>query len=605
MKILDRLAGLETEYVIRFHPDAATAARTKRPHNRSLFDLVIGELRRVLPALPAMPGKPGFFLANGGAVWYEHARHTYNAALLEGSTPECRGPRQLLAYQRAQDALFATAARDVSIEAGDVTLCKSDRDAAGHMYGSQENYECTLANGWRWHGWRAGLVLLTPTLLLMWVGICAALLVIVAYYALAGLLFPIVAGARWLLAGAGWRVSDDAALRRAFFGHGLKAAFASDSELDFLPTWLYTLVYLSFHVITLPTAIGLTVLGRLTAFVDVRRQLTPFLVTRAVVAGSGRLVAGDRYEIAAKASALNSTAATNEVLGVRPMFSFGHFIKAFALGAFASSTKFRPLLLRRQRLQISLGDGNLCEEAEYLRIGTTLLVIDAIESGSLPPVPRFRWPLRAMRRLIADPTLRATVRTRGGRRMTAVEVQRFYLDACRAFVARQPDAPPEAADILRRWGEVLDLLEHDRSKLVGRVDWVTKQFLLHECGGGADERTATWAARKKIDLRYHELSTDGYFHRLREAGASAAVLNEREIEDAMRNPPPDTAAAVRGRYVREFATDPTARASWQCITLGTAPELKVLDLRRHSVAEGSTGTPTAPASQRSRAGDAA
>jgi len=97
VKILDRLAGLETEYVIRFHPDAAAAARTKRPHNRLLFDLVIGELRRVLPAMPAMPGKPGFFLANGGAVWYEHARHTYNAALLEGSTPECRGPRQLLA----------------------------------------------------------------------------------------------------------------------------------------------------------------------------------------------------------------------------------------------------------------------------------------------------------------------------------------------------------------------------------------------------------------------------------------------------------------------------------------------------------------------------
>jgi hypothetical protein len=64
------------------------------------------------------------------------------------------------------------------------------------------------------------------------------------------------------------------------------------------------------------------------------------------------------------------------------------------------------------------------------------------------------------------------------------------------------------------------------------------------------------------------------------------VLAEREIEDAMRNPPPDTAAAVRGRYVREFATDPTARASWQCITLGTAPQLRVLDLRRHAAATG-------------------
>ena len=59
------------------------------------------------------------------------------------------------------------------------------------------------------------------------------------------------------------------------------------------------------------------------------------------------------------------------------------------------------------------------------------------------------------------------------------------------------------------------------------------------------------------------------------------MLTEGELDAAMRNPPPDTAAAVRGRYVREFATDPTARASWQCITLGTVPDLRILDLTRH------------------------
>src|SRR5205814_9011521 len=132
-----------------------------------------------------------------------------------------------------------------------------------------------------------------------------------------------------------------------------------------------------------------------------------------------------------------------------PMSSFGHLLKAFAMGAFAASRKFRPLLEPRQRLLISLGDGNLCEGAEYLRIGTTALVLDAIEAGAMPPVPRMRRLLRALRRLIADPTL-LTRNNFNGRRMTAVEVQRLYLDACKTFVLRRSDAPADAHDLLRR-----------------------------------------------------------------------------------------------------------------------------------------------------------
>jgi proteasome accessory factor A len=457
------------------------------------------------------------------------------------------------------------------------------------MYGSQENYECALATGWRWHAWRIGLGLLFPTLALLWLAALLEMVVVLVYYLVAALLYPLVGLVRRQAARLWRRTPDDAALRRILFGKGLMAGADSESDLDFLPAWLYTALYRSLHLISAPAALGLTVLGKFTAFVDVRRRLTPFLVTRAVFAGSGRLVAPGRFEIAAKGSALNRTAATNEVFGWRPMYSFGHFLKAFALGAFTTSRKFRPLLNPRQRLQISLGDGNLCEEAEYLRIGTTALVLDAIEAGALPPVPRFWRPLSAMRQIIADPTLTTRIRIRGGGRMSAIAVQRFYLNACRAFAARRPDAPPEAHDILRRWGEVLDLLQTDRSQLIGRIDWITKQFLLNECGGADD--AASFAARKKIDLRYHELSTDGYFHRLRETGISSPVLSEREFDDAMRNPPPDTAAAVRGRYVREFASDPTARASWQCITVGTAPHVRVLDLTRHEVSAGSNATP--------------
>ena len=43
--------------------------------------------------------------------------------------------------------------------------------------------------------------------------------------------------------------------------------------------------------------------------------------------------------------------------------------------AIAPTRKFPSLLCRRQRLQISLADSNMCEEAEYLRFGTAMLGI--------------------------------------------------------------------------------------------------------------------------------------------------------------------------------------------------------------------------------------
>ena len=59
--------------------------------------------------MPARHFKEGVFLANGGAAWFETERVASGGGLFEGSTPECCSPRQLLVYQRAQDALFAAA----------------------------------------------------------------------------------------------------------------------------------------------------------------------------------------------------------------------------------------------------------------------------------------------------------------------------------------------------------------------------------------------------------------------------------------------------------------------------------------------------------------
>ena len=143
--IFERLCGLETEYAVRFQPGDATVPP---PSKFRLYESLVTALARRVPTARAKHFKEGVFVATGGAVWFEAERPAAGGGLVEGATPECRGARELLAYQLAQDQLLAQAAESARTS-GKITLIKNDRDAQGNIYGAQENYEVTLATGWR------------------------------------------------------------------------------------------------------------------------------------------------------------------------------------------------------------------------------------------------------------------------------------------------------------------------------------------------------------------------------------------------------------------------------------------------------------------------
>ena len=240
-----------------------------------------------------------------------------------------------------------------------------------------------------------------------------------------------------------------------------------------MPRWLSTLTTAVEHIVLAPAAIALTLLAHWPAFVPLRKGLLPFLISRTVVSGNGRVCPDGSFQIASKASGMQAANGTG-IFRMRSIFSFGPQFKALTLFAIGPTRKFPSLLDRRRALQISLSDSNLCEEAEYIRIGSAMLVIDAVEAGYPIPVPTLRHPIAALRQIIADPTLKTRVATTDGRTMAAIEIQRIYLDACRKFVESRPTAPGDAIEILRRWESVLDDLESAPEKLIGRLDWVTK-----------------------------------------------------------------------------------------------------------------------------------
>ncbi len=556
--IFERLIGLETEYAL-----AITGTPSNEPGGKyRVFRQLVAQVRQRLPTVEARHMKEGIFHAAGGAVWFEAECPAAGGGLIEGATPECRSPRQLLAWQRAQDELLSSCAEQAF--GPDVRLLKNDRDAFGNIYGAQENYEANFATGCVLLGWRVGLVLIFPFVVITWLLLWLLAAVVIGYMLFASLTYLLFE--RYIARPQG--------LARILFGCEFdQLEHASPTG----PRWLEASLSVVTRVLTFPLAAVFYGLLVVFAFRKIRRQLTPFLISRPIIAGAGMVADDGHFHLADKAPAMNCLTGYGGWLADRPIYSFGHFFKTVYADAWLNPAEYLQLFYGRQRLQIALGDSNRAEVAEYLRIGTTLLVIDAIEAGHLPQPATIRRPLQALRSICADPSLTYRIPLVGGQSCTAIELQRSYLEACRVFLHQHDNPPAEAWHLLRLWEETLDALEDDPSDLVGSLDWVTKQFLLDKAGQGA-----SWETRKKIDLRYHELSVEGYFDRLVSTGIAASVLDPAEIEYALRNPPSGTPATVRGRYIREFAGgDELILANWRRIFIGRGRHARVIDLARY------------------------
>ena len=558
--MLDRLAGLETEYAIRFDPDDPSR---ERPVDYRLYESLIAALREQILTVSAGELKEGVFLGTGGAVWFERVRFTGGFGLVEGSTPECRGPRQLLQYQRGQDELLATACRDAKVP-GSLTLIKNDRDSHGNVYGAQENYEISIGSAATLFAWRIGLIFLLPFLVLAWVGYGLIWVGIFLYVILAGLAYFFL---QFFLP-SHWREPVLRVMLGEEFTKQDPSAYACP-----VPTWLEILVPNIIRVVTGPFAVGLYLLVNWTAGRSIRRRLLPFLVSRPVISGAG-LASDGEFRLSDKSDAMNCQLGYNGMILDRPVFSIGHLFKPVVFSNWSSFREYLRLFHPKQRLQICIGDSNMAEEAEYLRIATTMLVLDAIEADLVPPDLRFRRPIRVLRDLNGDLSFQRTYRLADGRKLTSVEIQREYLRLCQTYLNSHPTPTAEALDVINRWEETLNLLQTDRDKLVGRLDWVTKSFLLKQA-----ETDAATDVLKKIDIRYHELSPDGYYQQLTSTGLTRSILTPEEIETAKHLPPPNTPATIRSRYIREFSGENVAfQVNWNTVTIGRGAKARVIDL---------------------------
>ena len=81
---------------------------------------------------------------------------------------------------------------------------------------------------------------------------------------------------------------------------------------------------------------------------------------------------------------------------------------------------------RYRRLHIIVGDSNMSELVTYLKVGTATLVLSMIEEGFSVHGMELEDPVKAIREISRDPTVKRKVKLDDGRQMTAVEIQRVF-----------------------------------------------------------------------------------------------------------------------------------------------------------------------------------
>lgn len=283
------------------------------------------------------------------------------------------------------------------------------------------------------------------------------------------------------------------------------------------------------------------------------RGLLPFLVSRQIIAGAGKV------GIEAQESGL--------VPGVFQLSQRADFMETELS---VDTMHNRPLLNTRdephadrakyRRLHLILGDANMCEYATALKVGTTQLALDLIEAGTVPRI-ELAQPVSAVKQISRDIDLKATVRQKNGRALSALDIQEQYYDAAR----RTLDGRDAESDwVLREWGKTLRLLTADRAQLIGKLDWVTKLWLLEtfmrEERIGWDD---PWLA--SLDLEYHNVNQErGLYRGLEAEGTAWRMTTDGEVEQALSAGPGDTRGGLRGLCVRRFP-DQIKSMQWERI----------------------------------------
>jgi proteasome accessory factor A len=266
--------------------------------------------------------------------------------------------------------------------------------------------------------------------------------------------------------------------------------------------------------------------------------LIPFLVTRQLISGAGKVLQTPRGAV----------------------YCLSQRAEHIWEGVSSATTRSRPIINTRdephadaerfRRLHVIVGDSTMNECTTLLKIGTADLVLRMVEAGVAMKDLTLENPIRAIREVSHDITGRRPVKLANGKEATALSIQQEYFDKVSAFVERR-GGDPVTKRVLDLWGRTLHAVETGHLDPVAReIDWVTKLALVERYRAKHDLSLSS-ARIAQLDLAYHDIHRSrGLYYLLERRGQVDRVTSDLAVFEAKSVPPATTRARLRGEFIR-------------------------------------------------------
>ena len=228
-------------------------------------------------------------------------------------------------------------------------------------------------------------------------------------------------------------------------------------------------------------------------------------------------------------------------------------------GVSSATTRSRPIINTRdephadaeryRRLHVIVGDSNMSEYSTFLKVGrhrrsccgcsrTRAVVLRDMTLEN---------PIRAIREISHDITCRRTVRLANGREVSALDIQREYLDRALRYADTKGLPPLEK--------QALDMWEHCVTDHRGRPAEARPRGRLGHQAPAASRPTAPSTTCRSatrgwrcIDLQYHDVSRDrSLFYKMQDARPGRADVHRRRHRRRHGHPAPDHPGPAAGR----------------------------------------------------------
>jgi proteasome accessory factor A len=266
--------------------------------------------------------------------------------------------------------------------------------------------------------------------------------------------------------------------------------------------------------------------------------LIPFFVSRQIYAGAGKVLQTARgaiYCIAQRAE---------------------HIWE----GVSSATTRSRPIINTRdephadaeryRRLHVIVGDSNMSEYTTFLKVGATSILLRMLEDPSV--VLRdmtLENPIRAIREISHDMTCRRTVRLANGREVSALDIQREYLERALRYADAKGLSPLEEK-ALEMWEHCVTGIEQDPLSLDREIDWVIKHRMI-EAYRTKHDLPLSHPKVALMDLQYHDVNRSrSLYYLMQDRGLVERMCSDADVDEAVDNPPQTTRARLRGEFIR-------------------------------------------------------